>query len=226
MISALKLALLLMLVRWAEQSFTGPTQWLAERLSGGLVFDVVNMTTVFSLLLILVPLRLLSLPLWLARVPLRRDETPRRRPFSRRGLAYHLRIRSSRFFLATIFELWLLSAFWTILSKQVNPFSISDGLLFHYTALGLGDWRDVLIDLVCVHVLAALGVWLSQRFIDSWLSQGAPSFGFARYHVLRRPVRRFSRYQLLGVHLAGCLGLAVAVGESFALTLALSSLLA
>jgi len=84
MISAvLRLALLLAAVRWAEQTWSTPTLWLADAIAdgfamfGGDSFVLLIATLASSALTV----RLLSLPLWLAPVPLDRHIGPRRSPF-------------------------------------------------------------------------------------------------------------------------------------------------
>ena len=123
MISALlRLGLLLALVRWAEQTWPEPTLLLADAIAKGLAmfggdsFIALVVTLASSAL----TLRLVSVPLWLAPVPLDRRIGPRRSPFSRRPLRVHLRFRLSRFFIVTLFEMWLVSALWTVLQKYLE----------------------------------------------------------------------------------------------------------
>lgn len=227
MISALlRLALLLALVRWAEQTWPAPTLWLADAIAGGFAmfggssFTLMLMTVASSALTV----RLVSLPLWLAPVPLDRHIGPRRSPFSRRPLRVHLRFGVSRFFIITLFEMWLISALWTVLQKYLEPPTLPSWMLEFASMAGFGDWRDVLIALVVVHVVVAIALWFAQRVLERLVAVAEHVTDFVAFQLENASVRRFTAYQVLGVHLSACAAFSWAVDAQLALTVAVASL--
>ena len=227
MISALlRLALLLALVRWAEQTWPPPTLWLADAIANG--FAMFGGSS-FPLMVVIVAssaltVRLLSLPLWLAPVPLDRRIGPKRSPFSRRPLRVHLRFRASRFFMVTLFEMWLVSALWTVLQKYLERPPLPSWIQEPASMAGFGDWRDVLIALVVVHVIAAGALWFAQRLAERLLAASTRPTDFVAFQLENASVRRFTAYQVVGVHLSACAAFSWAVDAQLALTVAAVSL--